>query len=983
MDASKRCLSENTLSELLTSGPASDAALERSLLHAAECPACRRLLAATARSAASNSGRGAEPDHEAGTPESRALLLRRGATVGRYIVIDLRGSGGMGIVYEAYDPDLDRKVALKLLRPQRAQTAREVGTAALLREAQALARLRHPSVVAVYDVGTCEGQVFIAMELVVGKTAAEWLADSPRTLSEILDLFQRAGQGLWAAHQAGIIHRDFKPTNVLIEKSGDVRVLDFGLAQLAARPGEERTDDEPHVLRGGTPAYMAPEQASGETIDARSDQYSFCVALYQAVYGVRPARSVETEGHGPAPRWLQKLLKRGLSTDPAQRFPDMAALLSEMEQHRQRRWPWVALAALSLLGAVAAGATAQSYRAGTGRPSPCAEAAAQILSLWDDAQRRSVEATFLRSRRPFARASFERVDQGVSAYVRALAVMQQESCEARRLHKQPNETSYRLRRDCLARRRQDLTSLTRLLVEADGKVVEGSVKLVALLPQIETCADAARLELGPPVDERLRERADAVGIELTTAQTLRKAGRYTEGLSVVERAVAAAQQLGVRPLIAEVLEERARLNKQIKNIPAAEAGYRAALIEAEASRHDVAAARLWIELVLMMGYWQNKLAEARSLIPFARAAVERVGQPTDLAGALYGAIGMIELSAGDSTAALANQQQALVLYERAFGASHLKLIEPLTALGEIHRMRDEPQQMLKVMQRAHDVTLAELGPEHPVFAGALGNVGTANFQLDHLKEAYTQMRRALEVLERNSPGAKYLHATLNQNLAAVCGTELRYDEALLYSRRAVQLGEEVFGKDSPKLCSPLMNRAVHLANLGHPEEARRDAQRAYELARKAHGENHPQTQVMRTELASVLRITGDPRAALALWQSAPAGAPKTPEQEIEEQRRLLERGLCLLALGQAEAARRALEEALRRYGPLYDKPQRSELLFGLAQALRGSEEERARSLATEAHELLRELQGQVADKRRAAIAAWRLKLEGAAVGPAR
>lgn len=983
MAAATRCLSENTLSALLTSGPDADAALERSLLHAAECPACRRLLAATARSAGSGPGRDAAPAQEAGAPEAGAMLLRRGATVGRYIVIDLRGSGGMGMVYEAYDPDLGRKVALKLLRPQQAPTAREAGAASLLREAQALARLRHPCVVAVYDVGVCEGQVFIAMELVAGKTAAEWLAETPRTLSEILDLFERAGQGLWAAHQAGIIHTDFKPTNVLIEKSREVRVLDFGLAQLTARPGEAQSADEPQPLRGGTPAYMAPEQARGETVDARSDQYSFCVALHQAVYGVRPAQSGETEGHGPAPRWLRQLLKRGLSADPARRFPDMAALLSELERRRRRTWLRVTLAALGVLGAVAAGALAQSYRVGTGRASPCAEAAAHLLSHWDDAQRRSVEAAFLRSRRPFARASFERVDQGLGSYVRALAASQKETCEARQLHKQQPETAFRLRRDCLARRRQEVLSLTRLLAAADDKVVEASVKLVALLPQVETCADAARLELGPPVDESLRERAEAIGTELTTAQTLRKAGRYVEGLSVAERAVAAAQQLGVRPLIAETLEERARLNKQVKNIPAAEAGYRAALLEAEAGRHDVAAARLWIELVLMMGYWQNKPAEARPLIPFARAAVERVGQPTDLAGALYGAIGMIEIAAGDSAAALVSQEQALALYERAFGASHLKLIEPLTALGEIHRMRGEPQQMLKVMQRAHDMTLSELGPEHPVLAAVLGNVGSANYQLNNLKEASAQLHRALGIMERNAPDSKYLHATLLQNLAAVYATELRRDEALVFARRAVQLAEEVFGKESSKLCNPLLNLALNLANLGHTEEARRTAQRMYELARKAYGEQHPETQIMRTELASVLRITGDPRAALTIWQSAPAGAPKSPEQEIEEQRGLIERGLCLLALGQTEAARRSLEEALRRYGPLYDKPQRSELLFGLAQALRPYEKERARSLAKEAHALLQEFRGQFAAKKRAAVEAWLLKTEGASAGSPR
>lgn len=207
------CLSENTLSELLTSGPDAEAALERSLLHAAECAVCRRLLAAAARSLVESSSETSQGAAATGEPKTATALLLRGTLVGRYIVLDVVGSGGMGVVYAAYDPDLDRKVALKLLRPQRALEGRvvETGAAALLREAQALARLHHPSVIAVYDVGTCDGQVFIAMELMAGKTAAEWLAEKPRSLEEILALFTQAGRGLHAAHQANIIHRDIFP----------------------------------------------------------------------------------------------------------------------------------------------------------------------------------------------------------------------------------------------------------------------------------------------------------------------------------------------------------------------------------------------------------------------------------------------------------------------------------------------------------------------------------------------------------------------------------------------------------------------------------------------------------------------------------------------------------------------------------------------------------------------------------------------------
>jgi serine/threonine protein kinase len=233
-------------------------------------------------------------------PAPATSALGRGDRLGRYVIIDLLGSGGMGVVYTAYDPDLDRRVALKLLRPDRGPSWGETGRLRLLREAQAIARLSHPNVIAVYDAGSFGDQVFVAMEFIEGGTLRQWLEERP-PWREVLDRFLLAGRGLAAAHAAGLVHRDFKPDNVLLSRDGRVRVMDFGLARPIGEPSRMEEWRAPAGSGGnlaspltqwgealGTPGYMAPEQLRGEASDARSDQFSFCVSLYEALYGERP-----------------------------------------------------------------------------------------------------------------------------------------------------------------------------------------------------------------------------------------------------------------------------------------------------------------------------------------------------------------------------------------------------------------------------------------------------------------------------------------------------------------------------------------------------------------------------------------------------------------------------------------------------------------------------------------------------------------------
>jgi serine/threonine protein kinase len=316
------------------------------------------------------------------------------------LVLGTLGVGGMGVVFSAYDPQLDRKVALKLLRAAAATSlggtqplARKAAvineaSARLRREAQAIARLSHPHVVAVYDVGATEdGDVYIAMEFIEGENLSSWLRAWPRPWTEILETFLQAARGLAAAHDVGLLHRDFKPDNVLVGENGRVRVGDFGLARSVLLPDEGTTTVSAVTsLQGsltatgtvlGTPRYMAPEQLTGQQVDSRSDQFSFCVALYEALFGRHPlpgnsavsmlehkARAVEPVDSKVAVD-ITRAIMRGLEPDPNKRFPSMNVLIASITPPPlRRRWPLVAagLAGLLVLTGLGLAAVARNQR---------------------------------------------------------------------------------------------------------------------------------------------------------------------------------------------------------------------------------------------------------------------------------------------------------------------------------------------------------------------------------------------------------------------------------------------------------------------------------------------------------------------------------------------------------------------------------------------------------------------------------------------
>jgi tRNA A-37 threonylcarbamoyl transferase component Bud32/ABC-type branched-subunit amino acid transport system substrate-binding protein len=395
-----QCLTEETIAELVE-GRLEGERFDSAARHVSGCARCMHLVDEAAGAAASSSA-----DEVPSTKRLPAPLVP-GAHVGRYEIVEPVGAGGMGRVYAALDPVLDRRVALKLLHPHAASDEMETR---LLREAKAMARLSHPEVMPVYDAGRYEDQLFIAMEFVDGCTLRQWIAREKRPWRGVLDVFLRAGRGLARAHGAGIVHRDFKPDNVLVGDDGRVRVTDFGLARAVQQAPEpegpgtvedtlpDDTAEAPLTRTGvllGTPAYMAPEQHVGAPADERSDIYSFCVALYEGLYGERPfpgpglAAIVAQKHDGTVatpkdergvPRRLRAVILQGLLPKPAERPASMAALLDALERASRPPRRWVAPAAVGsilLAGGAAWGARSLLH---TGGVQPGASAASSIAA---------------------------------------------------------------------------------------------------------------------------------------------------------------------------------------------------------------------------------------------------------------------------------------------------------------------------------------------------------------------------------------------------------------------------------------------------------------------------------------------------------------------------------------------------------------------------------------------------------------------------
>ncbi|HEX2657207.1 MAG TPA: serine/threonine-protein kinase [Polyangia bacterium] len=853
------CLDEDTILSFSEGRLAPDrvAALE---VHTRGCPACSQLLTvalgalhSTSGAVAARAGAITVPAQEAGaTPRAVA----RGALVGRYLVVGHLGSGGMGDVFAAYDPELDRKIALKLLRAE-GEARDERGRLRLLREAKAIAKLSHPNVVVVYDTGTYDDRVFVAMEFIEGQTLAVWLAERPRTRREILAVFSAAGRGLAAAHAAGLVHRDFKPHNVMVGEDGKVRVMDFGLARaigaadvsatdVAARTGGVSPADAvavhgnaPLTMTGelmGTPLFMAPEQFKGADTDARTDQFSFCVALYAALYGAHPfphdslpklmsavlrGEVLQPSAKVAAPTWLRRAVLRGLNVKPDERWPSMEALVRVLEHDpAQSRRRWLA-AGVAVVLVVTAGVGV--WRAGTRGEALCRRGDQRLAGLWEPSgsgpSHERMRGAFLRTDLSYAAETWGRASATLDRYATSWLHAYRDACEATHVRGEQSAETLDLRMTCLDERLTGLRALVDVLSTADRDTVSRAVDATSALPTLDRCADVKLLRepVEPPRDGPTRARVAALRDQTAVVNALHLTGKHDQAITQGQKLIAEARATGYRPLIAEALVRTWAFEAAGAFPKETATGLREGVWMAIAARRDDVAAEGAAILSGLEGYILARREEGERWTALGNAILDRLGPGHDeLRSWLLQNQSSMAVQEGDLDAGLRYAQEALAMKERVLPPGSPDLAETLNSLAEARFARGEIAEALRVNTQARAIYARAYGEGSPWLGKVMSNRG------------------------------EYLIAAG------------RPAEAIPVFQDALARWEPQLGAEHPFLAFPLTGLGLALSEVGRPEDALPPLERALRI-REVKEPKQPQVAETRFALARALWDGGGDR----------------------------------------------------------------------------------------------------------------------------
>jgi tetratricopeptide (TPR) repeat protein/predicted Ser/Thr protein kinase len=830
----------------------------------------------------------------------RAILrevekLARGATFDRYVVLDELGSGGMGHVYAAYDGKLDRRVALKVLRHES-----EAFEARLTREAQAMARLSHPNVVAVFDAGAVGDRLFVAMEFVEGTTLRKWQRAAARDWRELLRVYEAAGHGLAAAHAAGLVHRDFKPDNVLVSESGQVKVADFGIVRAIGETGPPGADGgaasrpvlealgsrraasdtlpeepghEPAPSRApaappsgsslgtpmtelgdlvGTPGYMAPEQYLGDTIDARTDQFSFCVALYEALYGAKPfdgqdgldiARATIEGALRPPPKAtsvpsrLWRVLRRGLSTEGADRYPSMDALLLDLlddPARRRRRIAGVA-ATVAIVGAMGV----WTLRATSARRAElCSGAEAEANAVWSSDTRENVERALLGTGVLYAADTARRTRELLDDYMRRWTEMHRQTCEATRVQGHQSEQVMTVRMACLEQRRDEVGALTRVLSAADRDVVAKALQAALALSPLEECKNTTSLmALAPePADPAARAEIGAIRKELAEVKETRQAGKYAAARDRAEPLVERASRVGYAPLTARALllaagagpSSGGTFEASIEQAERAE-------FEADVGRDDVTRAEAAINLV----EWTTEVGhygEAARWSKVADAALRRTGDDGDRRADWYEAVGTYSYRQGKYEDSRRANEEALALARRGSNLSLIAEIERDLAGTDAELGRAEDA--ARLIADADATIVRALGEEHPVRLRFLDDRGFVASKAGDMVAAADFAVKVVALGSKVAPeGTSVVNAYVNACFYITDGGHA--ETALPYCEGAVARCLKKYGSESGPLAYAYVAAAGALVEVNRPDEALDDVQKAIAIFEKTDSKTDP------------------------------------------------------------------------------------------------------------------------------------------------
>lgn len=685
-----------------------------------------------------------------------------------------------------------------------------------------MAALAHPNVAVVHHAGRTDGQVYVVMEYVDGGTLRERLRDPELGIEAIVEIFLAAGRGLAAAHAVGIVHRDFKPDNVLVGSDGRIRVADFGLAlvqreaQWSLEPMGDAGDDTTMRV-GGTPRYMSPEQRRGGRVGPASDQYSWCVALHEALYGCFPGQSVGTAGRRRVPRRIAAAIQRGLAPDPGDRHLDMEALLRAIEPAGRSRVVSSVVLGGAIVGVASAGWILQSS------PGECSPGAPSLRSVWTGSRRSALAALLEQSPQAHAPRTSRALVSGIDVLERRWAAVEHEVCNGTRL---PDPRLRAAARACLSDAVVELETAIDGLFDAGEAAADRAIELRYALPRVDRCTSvpylAARISAEPD------EAAELDGRDLVRARTRLAVGDSEGARVLVDDVVARARAAGRHAVLAEALELQASLGEGAAEGPTwIIARLRDALLEAEAAGADELRARIGASLVYFLGVEQGQHREALEHGRRTGAVLERIGE-----------LGRIEAAALDDS------------------------------LGRIYLEGGELPEAIEHLRRAAQRKSEELGDDHPSTAGTQLGLGRALLRAGRFAEADLALERALGAYHRTLGP---LHPDSLQPLVVQAElAEARGD--LSVAVRCLEdalLGWELIrGPDHSRLILPLNGLGRLHSKLGEHDAARAYYSHARWIAEREFGPEHVQTGWALANEAESQRDSGAPALAYSTFSAA-------------------------------------------------------------------------------------------------------------------
>jgi tetratricopeptide (TPR) repeat protein/predicted Ser/Thr protein kinase len=818
-------------------------------------------------------------------PQEIAEALPRGALINRYVVLEALGRGGMGAVYAAFDPQLERRVAIKMLH---AHLLNDETRARLLKEAQALARLSHPNVVTVHDVGAYGDNVFIAMEYIAGETLKRWLKRERRPWRVVLDRMMQAARGLAAAHAAGVVHRDVKPDNILISDEGRVVVTDFGLARAmpaavsAMPPISERdvsqrssmslqsadgsdairslTSDQavktlsPDLSSGhslsteggiiGTVGYMSPEQAWGDPTDARTDQWSFCATLYYGLYGEPPIRArsltkyiraavsrvIDPPASRNVPTWLRRVLKKGLARDPDDRYPTMDALLAALGQDPAAKWRRAGTLALLVAGAASVAAFVAN------RQRVAREACADdknMADTWNDQTRENVRKTFIASGAADAATAADRVIARLDDYASKWSASQRETCEATRVRQEmPQEAMY-VRYACLERRRTELGALVQLVTHADAQIVERATEAAYGLSPPSSCGDPSALKMISvlPADATERQHVLAARAALANAESLSLAGKLKEAMARIDEALSEARAAHHRGSEAEALRTKGRIEETAGAYETAVATYLSAIAAAEAAADDASLAEAASRLGFITGDKLLAHADAARWIEVAHGALTRLGPNDDVEAKILLAEAPLPTSAGHPEDAVPIFERLVPIAARVYGEEHPTTARAINNFGYTRQMLGEHAAALELHTKAVSMLERTLGAETPSLAIFSSNVGASLIGLGRFDEARTTLEHAFAIATHADPYS-FWAGWVSQYQALIALRTGDSARAITLAKRGIDIAEHR-GAPAARLLPSLLSIQGRALTKSDPAAAEAGCRRALAVQEKS------------------------------------------------------------------------------------------------------------------------------------------------------